>query len=66
MPSFVKMKSSRNGKITLPFTNIGKSCPSHKFLSSQICLKSISAKIKLSQTFPDLQYFHQAFCDFQL
>ena len=43
-------------RITLPFTNIGKSCPSGNFLSSQICLKSLFAKIKLSRKFPDLQY----------
>ena len=51
--SFVKIKSSQNGEITLSFTFIGKSCPSSKFLLSQICLKSLFAKIKLSQKFPD-------------
>ena len=62
MRSFVKIKSSQNGKITLPFTNIGKSCPSPNFLSSQICLKSFLTKIKLARKFPDLQYlpvYHQ-------
>ena len=38
MRSFVKIKSSRNGKIVLSFTDIGKSCPSREFLVSQICL----------------------------
>ena len=28
MRSFVKIKSSRNGEITLSFTDVGKSCPS--------------------------------------
>ena len=28
---FVKIKSSQFGAITLSFTDIGKSCPSHKF-----------------------------------
>ena len=36
--SFMKIKSSQNGEITLLFTDIGKSCPSHKFLTSQIYL----------------------------
>ena len=31
MRSFVKIKSSRNGEITLSFTDIGKSCPSRDF-----------------------------------
>ena len=44
MQSFVKIKSSWNGEITLLFTNIGKSCPSCKFLSTQICLKSLFMK----------------------
>ena len=29
--SFVKIKSSRNGEITLSFTDIGKACPSLEF-----------------------------------
>ena len=32
---FVKIKSSQNAKITLSFTDIGKSCPSSDFLMSQ-------------------------------
>ena len=32
--NFVKLKPSRNGKITLPFTDIGISCPSREFLTS--------------------------------
>ena len=42
---FVKIKSSRNGGITLSLTDIGKSCPSHNFLMSQICGLMLFAKI---------------------
>ena len=49
MRSFVKMKSSRNVEITLSFTDAGKSCPSHEFLTSQICLLTLFAKLKLSR-----------------
>ena len=38
MRSFVKIKSSRNGKITLSFVNMTKSCPSREFIMLQICL----------------------------
>ena len=31
MRSLVKIKSSKNGKITLSLTDIGESCPSHEF-----------------------------------
>ena len=37
-------------------TDIGKSCPSCKFLTSQICLSMIFAKIKFLRKFLDLQY----------
>ena len=33
MRSFAKIKPSRNGEITLLFTDIGKSCPSHEFFN---------------------------------
>ena len=56
MRSFVKIQSSRNGEITLSLTDIGKSCPSHDFLTSQICVLTLFAKIKLSRTFLNLQY----------
>ena len=49
MRSFVKIKPSRIG-------NIGKSCPVHEFFTSQICLLTLFAKIKLSQKFPNTQY----------
>ena len=35
---FVKEKPSRNGEISMSFTDIGKSCPTSEFLSSQICI----------------------------
>ena len=38
MLSFVKIKSSRNGEVTLSFTDEGKSCHSREFFTSQICL----------------------------
>ena len=47
--SFAKIKSSRNGKITLSFTDAGKSCPSCEFLMWQICLLTLFAKIKFSR-----------------
>ena len=56
MRSFVKIKPSRNGKITLSFTDIRISCPSREFLTSQICLLMLFAKINLSRKFPNLQY----------
>ena len=34
MQSFVKIKSSQNGEITLSFTDLGKSCISDEFLTS--------------------------------
>ena len=52
----MKIKSLRNGEITLLFTDIGESCPSRKFLTSQICLLMLFAKINFSRKFPDLQY----------
>ena len=52
MRSFVKIKSSRNGEITLSFTDKNKSCPSREFLTSQICLLTLFTKIKFSRKFP--------------
>ena len=57
MRSFVKIKSSRNGEIILPFTDICKSCHSRDFFTSQICLLTLFAKIKFSRKFLILQYF---------
>ena len=53
---FRENKTSRNVKITLSYTDIGKSCPSHEFLTSQICLLTLFAKTKFSRKFADLQY----------
>ena len=53
---FREIKSSRNGKITLSFTDIGKSYLSLNFLTSQICLLTLLAKIKFLRKFPNLQY----------
>ena len=54
--SFVKIKSSRNCKITLSFIDIGKSCLSREFFTSLICLLMLFAKIKFSRKFPNLHY----------
>ena len=56
MQSFVKTKSSRNGEITLSFTDIGESCHSRECLASQISLLMHIAKIAFSRKFPYLQY----------
>ena len=62
MRSFVKMKSSGNGEITLLFTDLGQSCPSGEFLASQICLLRLFAKIIFLRKFPDLQYWFIVLC----
>ena len=51
MRSFVKIKPLRNGKITLPFIDLGKPCLSRDFLTSLICLLMLFAKIKFSRKF---------------
>ena len=56
MRSFVKLKPSQKGKITLSFTDILISCTSREFLTSQKCLLMQFAKIKFSGKFPNLQY----------
>ena len=46
MQGFMKIKCLRKGEINhLSFTDIGKSCPSRDFLTSQICLLTLFAKI---------------------
>ena len=47
----MKIKSSRNGEIILSFTDIGKSCPSRDFLTTQIWLFWLFAKLKFSRKF---------------
>ena len=41
----MKIKPSRNSEITLSFNAIGKSCPSREYLTSQICIFRLFAKI---------------------
>ena len=53
--SFAKMKPSRNSKITPSFIDAGKSCPSREFLTLQICILKLFAKIKFSRKFLNLQ-----------
>ena len=56
MRSFVKIKSSPNGEITLSITDIGKSCTSREFLAPQECILTLFTKIKFSRKFADLLY----------
>ena len=37
----MKIKPSQNGDIPLSFTDVGKSCPSHKILTWQMSFKAI-------------------------
>ena len=46
MQSFTKIKTSQNGDITLPFTDVSNSCSSPEFLTMQICLFKLFEKIK--------------------
>ena len=55
MRSFMKIKPSRIGEITLSFTDIGKSRPCPEFLTSQICVLRLFTKIKFPRKFPNLQ-----------
>ena len=43
MRSFVKIKSSQNGEISLSITDKGKSCTSRKLLAPQECLSALFA-----------------------
>ena len=49
MRSFVKIKPSRNGRITLSFIDIVKSCLSREFFTSLICLLMLFAKKNLAK-----------------
>ena len=51
MRSFVKIRSSQNGEITLSTTDIGKSYPSHEIFRLQVCLLTLFAKIKFRRNF---------------
>ena len=44
---FRESPPSRNGEITLPFTDVGKSCYGRDFLKSLIHILTLFAKIKL-------------------
>ena len=55
MHSFAKLKHYRNDKITISFTNKGKSCPSHDFNVANMFLMSF-AKLKLSRKIPNVKY----------
>ena len=50
---FARVLFSRNGENALSFVSMAKSCPSHEFLMSQICLLMLFAKIKFSPKFPN-------------
>ena len=52
MPSFAKIEPSRNGEITLSFTDVGKSCTSREFFLT------LFAKIEFSRKFSNLQYLY--------
>ena len=56
MRSFVKIKHWQNSEITLAFTDVGKSYLVQIFLTSQMCLLMLFAKIKFSRKFPNLLY----------
>ena len=46
--TYAKFREHRtlgNGEITMSFTDVGKSCPSHEFLMSQMCFLTLFAKI---------------------
>ena len=64
MLSFMKIRSLRNGEIALSFTCIGKLCLSREMLTSQKCLLTLLAKIKLSGKFPNLQYLNLRHANF--
>ena len=54
----MKIKPSRNGKITLSFIGIVKSCLSREIFTSLRCVLMLFLKIKFSQKFPNLQYYY--------
>ena len=41
---FMEIRTSQNGEITLSITDIGKSCSSREFLTSQVCLLTIYSR----------------------
>ena len=57
MRSFLKIKSSRIGALTLLFTNKGKSCPVRNFFTYQMCLLTLFAKIKYREKISEFTVF---------
>ena len=51
MRTFMKIKASQNGEITVLFTDVSNSCPSREFLMSQICLLTLLAKSNYCENF---------------
>ena len=64
--SCVNIKPLQNGEIALSFTDVGKSCPSHELLTSQICLLTLFAKINVLQKIFEFTVFVQIFCQIWL
>ena len=60
MRSFVKtnFRSSRNGEITLCFTDVGKSCPSRDFNVTNMSFNAIREHIILSQNGQSRHFDH--------
>ena len=52
---FRENKPSPNGENLLSFTDVGKSCQIRDFLTWQIRLLTLFAKINFSRSFPNLQ-----------
>ena len=48
MRKFGKVKPSQNVEDTLLFTDVGESCPSCEYLTSQICLLMLLSKTEFS------------------
>ena len=57
MRSFVKIKSSQNGEITLSFTDIDKSRIFREFSTSQLCVLTLFAKNTILTKISDFTVF---------
>ena len=53
--AYAKFREVKTLAKSLSFTDIGISCPSCEFLTSQICLLMLFVKIRFSRKFPNLQ-----------
>ena len=49
--SYVKIRHSRNGEITQPVTDVGKSGHSREFLTSQTCILTLFVKLNSREIF---------------